>query len=451
MKLTKPTKSQKEALKEACNFIDNGDSRSWFTLEGKAGVGKTTVLIDLIFKYNTKKNIVACAISHKAKNILYDKSKHRLAKTKYTNTVTFVSVASLLGMKFDETTGEFIYEKKNILTLRPIDKADIIIIDECSMIDEKILELIFKEKKFKTKVIFSGDIGQLPPLRETDSDEPSPTFNTTNKYQLFERLRQGDESPILPFSDYYWNSVIENIDYTFNIPRSSIFNDRGNIHFTSKQDAINEAIPAFKKAIDTHDMNLIKVVCYRNDARNSINQYIRQSIFDNPNEFEKNDFLIMMNNYSFDEYNIVENSQEFQIIDIDERIDVVEGESLKIYELTVDYKINGHNVTLPVVSKESRNDFMRIVGSLFEKAKKMDAYSKDRTNAFSHAYKVKNKYADLDYGYSCTSHKAQGSTYKAVIVYEGDIMSVMMTSLKTKFRSMYTAITRGSDICIIMN
>ena len=253
------TNAQQEAVTQMCEFIDEGNANSWFMLEGKAGVGKTTVLIDFMFKYNTHQRIVVCAISHKAKGVLYNKAKPGLDKTKSKNTISFHSVAGLLGMRFDELSGEFIYDKNGFI-VRPIDAADIIIVDESSMIDEKTIKLIFSNKKHNAKVIFSGDSSQLPPIRETDSDEASPTFNTSNKFRLLERLRQGNNSPILPFSDYYWNSVNENINYTFNIPRQSIYSENGNIIFGDMQTIIDGSINTFKKSIEDNDPNLIKVL-----------------------------------------------------------------------------------------------------------------------------------------------------------------------------------------------
>src|SRR5690348_8049718 len=91
----------------------------------------------------------------------------------------------------------------------PIMGANIIVVDEASMVNEQALELIMEMKPHYAKVIFLGDIGQLPPIREGKTaglDKPSPTFNTPNKARLLERVRQGEESPILPYADLFWNN-----------------------------------------------------------------------------------------------------------------------------------------------------------------------------------------------------------------------------------------------------
>lgn len=448
----KLTESQNQALTSCIKFIEHGDSNEWFMLEGKAGVGKTTVLIELMIHFYKKHNIVTCAIAHKAKSILHDKFKARLFSKKNNSStlVNFTSVASLIGMKFDESTGEFIQHKDDFL-IRPIDKADIIIVDEASMIDDYTLSIIMKEKKFKTKVIFSGDMGQLPPIRkDSQSDECSPVFMTSNKFKLFERLRQGEESPILPYSDYYWNSIIDNVDYVSNSPRHSLFSDKGNLHFIDANIALNQCIPIFKKSIDTNDTNLLKCVCFRNEARSYINNYVRNNIYLNDVcEYNIGDIVMMQNNYEIHDM-LIENSLEFQVIATKLKIEKILDEDIKVWYLTVDYKLYDNYVTLPVVSLESMQDFKRLVQYLFDVANSKQN-AREKKDAFKFAYRLKNRFAELDYSYAITSHKSQGSTYKAVCVYESDIMSVSLSSYKTKLRSMYTSITRASNMCIIMN
>ena len=56
---------------------------------------------------------------------------------------------------------------------------------------------------------------------------------------------------------------------------------------------------------------------------------------------------------------------------------------------------------------------------------------------------------DLDYGFSLTSHKSQGSTYKQAII---NIKNIEMNpNKKEKKRLLYTAITRASDLVILYN
>jgi hypothetical protein len=444
------TDSQKAAVKSTVDFISSGHPKEWFCLEGKAGVGKTTVLIEIIMKYNGKKNIVACALAHKAKNVIFDKVKGRLHRDANKNSVSFYSIAGLLGMKMDEMSGEFSID---YYADKPIDTADIIIVDECSMVDEPMLELIMTHKKPMCKVIFSGDMGQLPPIRENGNDLESSVFNTKNSYKLYERLRQGDESPILPYSDYYWNSVMDNTDHVCTAQRDSVFGDKGVLHFGNFNDVMQQAIKGFKKCIDSGDTNMLKIVCYRNNTITTLNKIIRQGLYgDNHAQFEVGDVIMMYDNFSVSQSETVENSLEFRVLDVETVSKNIYGVDIETHMLTVDYCFkNGNNVCLPVVADRSIGDFNALVARLFDNAKMYRLNSAERKNAYKNAYNVKNMFANVKHSFCISSHKSQGSTYKSVIVYESDIMGVYATSMKTKYRSMYTAITRGSNMCVIMN
>jgi DNA replication protein DnaC len=146
---------QKKAILSIQEFIKKGKSDEWFVLEGKAGVGKTTVITHALLPFISKKRIVLSALSHKAKNVVHQKVKELVIDDEPRGLMV-LSVASMLGMTFDLETGQFvkIYTRKK----PKIKQMDIIIVDECSMINEMGLELIMSEKKKTSKVIFLGDV-----------------------------------------------------------------------------------------------------------------------------------------------------------------------------------------------------------------------------------------------------------------------------------------------------
>jgi len=439
----KLTKSQKDAIKSISKFIDNKDivGDQWFTLDGKAGVGKTTVLIEIIKKYCDSHTVIVGAIAHKAKNVL--REKYSVARKENSRAVGFFSVASMLGMKFNEQTGEFEYSTYSETLLRPIDSATLIIIDECSMIDNEALQFILENKKSRAKLIFSGDLGQLPPV--SDSVKPSKTFDTQYTYKLTERLRQGEKSPILPYSDLYWNSVMEQKDYLYGVQKNSIIDENGALYFDYRDNIFNLCIGTFKKALERHDMNLIKYICYRNVTREIVNRQIRAHLFGEAvKEYEEGDFMIMMDNYEISD-TIIENSTEFVLTHADKQSEEIDGEEIFYYEI----EGIGLDHYIRVVARESLYKYNALVTARFNKAKKEKEGLKKKS-LFSDAYALKKKFASVDFAYAITSHKSQGSTYSCAIVDEPDIMNVSMTDITTKYRSMYTAITRASKMCVIV-
>ena len=86
-------------------------------------------------------------------------------------TIDFITIHKLLNYKTDfDITGEkmFIKQTNNLM-----DQYELIIIDECSMIQLELISNIFDELYGKanvnSKIIFSGDTAQLPPVNELNS------------------------------------------------------------------------------------------------------------------------------------------------------------------------------------------------------------------------------------------------------------------------------------------
>ena len=436
---------QERAIKEVQNFIKNGDPTEWFVLEGKAGTGKTTIIKKAIEPYVNKKRIEISALSHKAKKVLWKKIKNIYG----TNLLGLDSrsVASLLGMTFNIETGKFtkIYTKKK----PPIRWDDVIIVDEASMINEEALELIMKLKKPKAKVIFLGDVGQLPPIREegdVNTGKISPIFNTMNRVTLLNRVRQSNDSDILPYSDYYWdNSVVNDGEEEDPVPLFKRITSQQMVFSSDMEKVLQDNNHLFTESIKTKNTDLIKVIVYRNKTKKAINWYIRNLIFGEPKEFEIGEMVIFNDNYFVGNEIIMENSTECSIVNI---VDKTFYKKFKGYRLTLTDGERTEDVE--VISEESKDEWNKHISQLFIEAKKQP-FGRSRNNALKRAWDTKRKFADIDYAYTLTSHKAQGSTYKNVIVVEDDILEVSMIDNIEKSQSLYVAITRASDKVYIVS
>ena len=56
---------------------------------------------------------------------------------------------------------------------------------------------------------------------------------------------------------------------------------------------------------------------------------------------------------------------------------------------------------------------------------------------------VLDKFADISYGYSITTHKSQGSTFRSVYLHLGNIINCNSNE-EESYRCLYTALTRSS-------
>lgn len=154
-------------------------------LTGHAGTGKTTLLqvaAEQIMEYGHK--LVMAAPTHKAVEVLA--RKLRLAGVEV-ECQTVHSLLSLVPAKARSDKKEFERKKRAELVT-----ADIVIIDEASMLSVELMEHINRHLAGRA-VIFSGDPAQLPPIGEIESR----SFDIRPANHLATIVRQAEGNPIL--------------------------------------------------------------------------------------------------------------------------------------------------------------------------------------------------------------------------------------------------------------
>lgn len=440
---------QAEAIRVGDEYLSHGDPNIWLGVFGKAGTGKTTIVEAMIEPYVRKKTILVIALAHKAKLIIYDK----LSKAYGEDAITAKSVAGALGMNMNLETGRFGIDREYIG--RPaIKTADIIICDECSMINEEGKDLIMTHKKKKAKVIFLGDPRQLPPIREKgdpNEGKPSPTFYTEKRVVLNQRVRQAENSPILPYSDFFGdNSRVANplLNPAPIHARNTVVEKSGALVFIDDIfEALDSTIELYRYAVAKNLPEIIKTITYRNDARKKINTTVRSEIFGKAaaQQFLKDDLIIFTDNYTHqDADEQLSNSMEVQV----QSAALTEAHGYSAWELGFIHEARPMHMMALHESEIKRHTYN--VQELFTYAKSLPPGGK-RNDAFGKAWELKKLFAPVEHSYAITSHKSQGSSYNTVIVDEGDIMSVGPLTNRAKSQSMYVGITRPTTNCIIID
>jgi hypothetical protein len=193
-----PTIDQQTAIIKVINFLSDSN-KCMFGLYGYAGTGKTTIMSELIhylllnkfiksvaFSAPTNKAVDVCKT--KFMNSIIDLYKNITKKEDNLENISiddmldelnnngiiinFITIHQLLKYKTDfDISGDkmFIKQSDNLLN-----DYQLIIIDECSMIQLELISNIFDEVFNNTnnnmfKIIFSGDTAQLPPVNELNS------------------------------------------------------------------------------------------------------------------------------------------------------------------------------------------------------------------------------------------------------------------------------------------
>lgn len=150
-----------------------------FYLAGYAGVGKSTIyklVIELLRSECGLRNYITCAFTGKAANVLRRKGNPEAMTI---HGAVYIPVE-------DPLTGKVTFIKN---TLGPAALADLIGLDECSMVGDDIGADLMS---FGKKILVMGDPGQLPPLS-------GEGFFTRREPDVFltEIHRQAADSPII--------------------------------------------------------------------------------------------------------------------------------------------------------------------------------------------------------------------------------------------------------------
>lgn len=460
-------KEQQSAIVNAVSFLKtNTDPTQYYVIEGKAGTGKTTIAKEILKEFEDEQIYVA-AVSHKAKGVI----KNSFGED--TRGKKFFSIAGLLGMKGindnDTQTTKFQVGLKVPLLDNP---PALLVIDEASMITEDVLKKIIDINSSLSRpfqMLFLGDIGQIQPIRDDQSEfyrthkdllnKKSDIFNSKHKSKLITRVRQGESNPILPYADYFWeNSQKENpeLNPTQHIVRNNQITDKGSLLFSnSEAEVLNSVINAVKNAVEKGLTNHVKIVTYHVNEKTELNQKIHEALFGKDSDYSKGDMLILNSPYDLPDVNAtMENSSEIQIKSIqDTDVDEFGVHTLYLETNGTAYTRTGNEQKDCVIQVVSRND----IGLYNQKLQELASRAKRQTNralkkqAWSDFWEYKGRYADVDFGYAITAHKSQGSTYDIVVVDEKDIMGTTATSNQEKSELIYTALTRPRKTAIVIS
>lgn len=378
-----------------------------FFQAGYAGTGKTTLISHVPDTLGLKKKeIMVVAPTNKAVSVLQRKlddagmnvrvrTVHQLL---YTPSVTETPV-------FDKTTGERalhpitkepLVSKKLTFSKRETEHKELrdirlIIVDEISMVDDRACHDVLD---LGIPTLFMGDTGQLPPVG--NAQHPSKPYAPFNRnvpnHTLTHIHRQANGSPIAdlaqlvregrtpPIAGYNGVAVIRNHDF---------------------QRRVEDAAYALR----TFD----KIICWKNDDRHQINRIVRH-----------------LRGYTGDIPRVGE-----KIMCMRSNQDLNVGMSPLFSGLTCDVlevvAYDAYSITMLVALEDDPSEVgqLEFARQTFGRTVPRDMMGDDL--------------AHFDYAYAITCHKAQGSEWDKVIVFDAKLPG----GDTHKWR--YTAVTRAKN------
>ncbi len=442
---------QIDGLKQISSWLTMDET--FFTLAGFAGSGKTTIIKKILDNYF--KRVAVSAPTHKAKKVISN-----------TTNRDGLTLHSLLGLRPDLDLDDFNPNDPKFSPIVPpkIGDYDLIIIDECSMINFELFDLIKKTvNDSHTKILFMGDPAQIPPIGEKESvvffDENIQIF------WLTKIERQDDDNPILITHECLRNNLLsENGGFK----RITNLNSKGEgIIFTDDKPTFRAMMLAkFNSDEFRKDFNYVKLIAWRNATVMQSNNIIRKSLFSEDAEIvETGEILMCYRSVQAKKgyINIIENSTDYKAKHVSHRkknkygiyghtVLLAEGDGTERTVFIVD-SFDENNLH----AYAEKHDILKLEGLSPEK-KWNPYYNFRRENMILTTIKTyrngKKRVAseiinkDLDYGYAITAHKSQGSTYNHVLILEDDIDRNSKTKERNQIK--YVAITRPISTATIL-
>jgi len=444
------TEEQEVAIEAISTFLSS--DREVMTVSGAGGTGKTTIVKEV---YKGLRGVMGVAVSHSAKGEL---------QKSLGEGVPCLTLASALQLKRKIGANGVISFIPNPYAREapPISLAKYLVIDECSMLDQEDMDNIMELKSAGTKVLYLGDVAQLPPIARglKTKGEDSPTFNHIGATLVIPVRYTG---PTTELGNALRREILSDRPSNFGINvwqtqelgnktrTSKVIGDSGYIFINSSED-----IKRITKLLIQEHNDDVQMVAYTNKAVDVLNTLAREALYDKPEDqldtFMPNEKIIAIDSYSIKirEGNtkvLINNNDLFHVKDF-VSAKTEDSDEFPILRLNLDPDLNlPEGMYVDCIDPSNKSQYLAKTERLLRVAK-----SGER-NGWDYYYDFKKNWLSWVYSYSITSHKAQGKTYSNSIVIEGDIMSLPsnIVPVKTKLQSLYVACTRAKYITFIYN
>ena len=378
------------AVKES---INNGVT----IITGGPGTGKTTTIntIIKIFENNDQK-VVLCAPTGRAAKRMSETS-NKEAKT----------IHRLLEMGFATDSDELVFFKNEE---DPID-ADVIILDEASMVDIILMYNLLKAIKLGTRLLLVGDSDQLPSVGAGNVLKDIIDSNVIKTVRLNEIFRQARESMIVVNAH-----KINNGEPLFlNVKNKDFFFLRKNNNEEILNEIIglvSERLPKFYKFDKLKDIQVLTSMRKGDLGVNNLNIEL-QKYLNPPNKYKQEEQFAKRTFRVGDKVMQIRNNYTKKW-ETEDKSDRGEG----IYNGDIGYIFH--------IDKDKKTVFV-----IFDKIK-IASYKYDELD-------------EIDHSFCTTIHKSQGSEFPVVV-----IPIVWAPPMLLSRNLLYTAVTRAKKLVVLV-
>jgi exodeoxyribonuclease-5 len=405
-------------------------------LTGFAGSGKTTlvqVLADRLVKAGQK--VALTATTHKAVAVLA-----RKYRTAGIADVACVTIHSLLSLTPKPRGDRLVFERKK--HAEPV-TADVVVIDECSMVSEEMMVHIRRHLKCAF-VLLVGDPAQLPPVGETESQ----TFGTKSRSHMSVIVRQGADNPVLNAAHIIRCSQGGAMDWDWTKPAKAapfgVFSPGPAIDMWMRKGFTSKEFAA--------DPDTFRYLCWTNDRVAQVNRKVRRWLYgDNiPTPFMPGERALVRQPLVRDGSIILATNEEASVVSIeagiferrfDTRFDAPGwSASIASWKMVL-RKDDGEEVEVHSIRDEG--EYNRVLARIADEAA-------DNRERWGDHHSFKSSVARLQSIYAMTVHTSQGSTFRNVFIDVPDIRRRASSNLLEAQQLFYVAATRPTHALVLV-
>jgi len=420
------TQDQRTAFTKLNEFIKS--KNLIFTLSGSAGTGKTTVLNEFLNNQCSHLKIAVTAPTHKAVRIV-EKITGFTGKTLH----------SLHGLRPNTDLANFDISNPQFDPFGnpQIQYFNLLVVDECSQVNRSLKQLNeSKARLYNVKIIYVGDKYQLPPINETISS----TFSE-NGVELKEIVRQKDTNPVIDLLQMLRYDIEKSRD-TF--LKEVTYCDAFKYHNKETNEGLiilnREDFNSLLYKKFTSNPKEFQYIAWKNETVNNYAYDIRREITQSTDILVKGDLLMGYNNIYDDFLTLVLiNSETYEVTNV---VKGINDYGYEVFYIKLKSEFASTQYTFQVLNHKHYESLVKYTNKLTTlHTSAVKATHGARRDKWKEYYDFKNSiltmidipistphgkttYAnrDLNYNYSITAHKSQGSTFTNVFTDIHDII-----------------------------
>jgi hypothetical protein len=397
---------------------------------GAGGVGKSATLCAAMSQLarNGLQNMVLCAPTHLARLNIHDKLdadvRHMI------ETVTVASLLLKFGIQSDDGSVHFTAGK-----LDKIDKYSVIALDECSMISENDYMLFMQSK---AKVIFLGDFCQLPPVMAKSAEGKVKTHTGTKNLEVITLTQQMRQQGVI-------HAAAESNRTAVWFPEESEIGAGGEsitVHDTDRKmvDVMVDRILNDPRGYDC--VAHYRYIAYKNDQVRRVGKEIRDRVLDRYFGFDTrsipfiySEVLMLRENKKAIGYN----GELVTVTNVKKDTGKYRQYPWDTYELVLKGSLGTGGIrTLPPCQYPQFEAYVNALQSKLRRHQ-IAGEAASASNTLAEIKRLRAQWTVVQFPYSCTVHKAQGSTIENVYL---DTLS--FSRAPNRRAMLYVGISRAS-------